>query len=91
MLRWKALSQGVRTAFGFAGYADSEPEAKVEDAGSGKPVFGEVEAGGEKLELFGDDAPPGAEMTNKDAESGTRIHRAMEEEEPARQSVSAEG
>ena len=81
MLRWKALSQGVRTAFGFAGYADSDPDVKAED-GNGKPVFGEVEESGEKLELFGDDAPPGAEVTNEAAASGTRIHAAIENENP---------
>ena len=79
MLRWKALSQGVRTAFGFAGYADSEPESAPEEAGSAKPVFGEVEEG-QKLELFGDDAPPGAEMGREVAASGTRIHAEMEKD-----------
>lgn len=60
MLRHKALAQCVRTAFGFAGYADSEPEAELED-GEPKPVFAETEPAS-SVELFGDDSPEGAEM-----------------------------
>jgi len=61
MMRWKALSQAVRTAFGFAGYADADAEAETApDESDAKPVFGEVEAGGPQL--FGDDAPEGAEV-----------------------------
>jgi phage recombination protein Bet len=63
MLRHKALSQGVRVAFGFAGYADDSIDAEVaeDEAPDLKPIFGEIEPG-QKLELFGDDSPPGAEM-----------------------------
>ena len=72
MLRWKALSQGVRTAFGFAGYTDSEPEVSAEAADViAKPVFSESEADGDKIELFGDDAPPGAELTKEELELAT--------------------
>ena len=79
MLRWKALSQGVRTAFGFAGYSDTDNDATTEE--SIKPVFGEVAAGGEKLELFGDDSPPGAEVAKVVAV----------EDEPSKKSVRAAG
>lgn len=63
MLRHKALSQCVRVAFGFAGYSDDaqESETSEDEAADLKPIFGEIEPG-KKLELFEDDAPPGAEM-----------------------------
>jgi len=72
MLRHKALSQGVRTAFGFAGYSDFDGDS-TETAESDtdlKPVFGESN-GDPKLELFGDDAPPGAEMATDEKELAT--------------------
>ncbi|MGB0644655.1 MAG: recombinase RecT [Akkermansiaceae bacterium] len=64
MLRWKALSQGVRTAFGFAGYSDSEeePAAVIE---AEKPVFDNEE---DYPNLFGDDSPPGAEVSETERE-----------------------
>ena len=70
MLRWKALAQGVRTSFGFAGYADGDPELVAENGGNDnpeKPVFdnGPLDP---KLELFGDDAPEGAEIEEKESE-----------------------
>ena len=63
MLRHKALSQCVRVAFGFAGYADDtfESETIEEDDATPAPVMGEIEPG-KKLDLFSGDAPPGAEM-----------------------------
>lgn len=63
MLRWKALAQGVRTAFGFAGYSDSDDaEPKLEKGeDEAKPVFGEKDYDA-AIELFADDAPPGAEV-----------------------------
>jgi len=68
MLRHKALSQGVRVAFGFAGgYGDDSSESETAEDHSDsdvKPVFGEIEPG-KKLELFDDDAPPGAEMVKE--------------------------
>jgi len=68
MLRWKALAQGVRTAFGFAGYRDSDDlTPKVEPTEDReKPVFGEEDTAAsdtqQAIELFADDSPPGAEM-----------------------------
>lgn len=65
MLRWKALSQGVRTAFGFAGYSDSEeePTPAIEAA---KPVFDNEDEN--PVNLFGDDMPPGAEVSETEKE-----------------------
>jgi phage recombination protein Bet len=68
MLRHKALAQGVRTAFGFAGYKEEDEIPPAAEEEKPKPVFGEVEHGGDKLELFGDDAPPGAEMAKEEKE-----------------------
>jgi len=70
MLRHKALSQCVRVAFGFAGgYNDDtiESESGEASADEPKPIMGEIEPG-KKLELFGDDAPPGAEMDAEETE-----------------------
>lgn len=69
MLRHKALSQCVRVAFGFAGYSDDSLESEIADESGEepKPVMGEIEPG-KKLELFGDDAPPGAEMDAEETE-----------------------
>ena len=63
MLRWKALSQGVRTAFGFAGYSDGDAEAEsTSEPSETKPVF-EDSSDASKLPLFTpEDSPPGAEM-----------------------------
>jgi|TARA_R110000824_G_scaffold203371_3_gene387797 phage recombination protein Bet len=75
MLRWKALAQGVRTAFGFAGYSDSDDaEPKVEKGeGEAKPVFSEKDYDN-AIELFADDAPPGAKV----AETETRQPETVE-------------
>ena len=62
------MAQGVRTAFGFAGYHDGDdviPKADEGEATEAKPVFGEEETGpsdSPAIELFADDAPPGAEV-----------------------------
>jgi phage recombination protein Bet len=81
MLRWKALAQGVRTAFGFAGYADGDDSAS-KDAQSEdveKQVANvEPDAGAPAIELFAEDSPPGAEVGREVAASGTRIHAEME-------------
>tara|TARA_R100001244_G_scaffold95933_3_gene71946 strand:+ start:567 stop:1235 length:669 start_codon:yes stop_codon:yes gene_type:complete len=75
MLRWKALAQGVRTAFGFAGYVDSDEAApKVEkESNETKPVFSE-ENYDAAIELFANDSPPGAEV----AETETRHPETVE-------------
>lgn len=68
MLRWKALSQGVRIAFGFAGYSDGDGDSEAAaDPSETKPVFNES-PGDTKLPLFteAEDSPPGAEMETAD-------------------------
>lgn len=66
MLRHKALAQGVRTAFGFAGYhGDDAPPVSEEKSQGAKPVFNEEDSP-DSIELFGNDAPPGGEMETQE-------------------------
>jgi len=69
MLRHKALAQGIRTAFGFAGYRDGDeisPINEEEEAEEPKTVFAEEDSPN-AIELFGNDAPPGVEMESQGA------------------------
>ena len=72
MLRWKALAQGVRTAFGFAGYSDAEdaaPKEEPEEPGQKQVVNEEDNADAPAPELFIKDSPPGAEMETSKIET----------------------
>tara|TARA_R100000655_G_scaffold4483_2_gene14499 strand:+ start:3637 stop:4281 length:645 start_codon:yes stop_codon:yes gene_type:complete len=63
MLRHKALAQAVRVAFGFAGYGDEALDGEIDEDQPDdlKPIFAQEEKT-PAVELFGDDAPEGAEM-----------------------------
>ena len=72
MLRWQAMKQAARVAFGLSNMgSDYEAEGETElapDPKDAKPVFEnpeEVKA----VELFGEDAPPGAEMKSENVEA----------------------
>ena len=77
MLRWKALSQGARVAFGFAGFGSDEETSEDVEPEIKTVLEGETEAPN-AIELFGDSIPDGTDTNEVPEVAGEQVEANLE-------------